>query len=253
MPKNSGRSYPTCWQSPLALPKDFEGSKEAYLAAIPSKFFRPCWKLNNLSNRIDAVCRKSAFLQVEEITHIASRKSWRFLNIYHSQRINSAQEESELAVRLGAKSADQLRSIRRSEIKLLLILMSSLWLCLVHPLGNWVGKLHQPEKFLEGRRVTLLSPSDWNQVLPMGNLVAQASILATFEKLSTAEVFAGLYLQSCSCLGLFDRGTFGARNACDFNLYPIADYPRKFLYHQATHSCTGVGKMGSHRFNSKRI
>ena len=40
----------------------------------------------------------------------------------------------------------------------------------------------------------------------MGKLVTQASILATFQKLSTAEVLAGITFRSAYALGFEDRG-----------------------------------------------
>jgi imidazolonepropionase len=42
----------------------------------------------------------------------------------------------------------------------------------------------------------------------MGNLITQASILATFQKLTTAEVLAGMTFRAAYALNLEDRGTW---------------------------------------------
>ncbi|MEZ4986519.1 MAG: hypothetical protein R2795_16030 [Saprospiraceae bacterium] len=41
---------------------------------------------------------------------------------------------------------------------------------------------------------------------PQGNLLLQASLLATFQKLTTAEVFAGITQRAARALELHDRG-----------------------------------------------
>jgi imidazolonepropionase len=65
----------------------------------------------------------------------------------------------------------------------------------------------------------------------MGDLLTQAAILATFEKLTTAEVFAGLTFRAAAALGLTDRGKLTSGQIADFILFPTADY-REILYQQ---------------------
>jgi len=77
----------------------------------------------------------------------------------------------------------------------------------------------------------------------MGDLLTQASILATFEKLTTAEVFAGLTFRAAAALGLTDRGKLTPGQLADFILFPTADY-REILYQQGKIKPVGVWKRG---------
>ena len=78
----------------------------------------------------------------------------------------------------------------------------------------------------------------------MGDLLAQASILATFEKLSTAEVFAGITFRAAAALGFSDRGKLTQGQLADFILFPTADY-REILYQQGKMKPEEVWKRGS--------
>ena len=77
----------------------------------------------------------------------------------------------------------------------------------------------------------------------MGDLLAQASILATFEKLSTAEVLAGITFRAAAALGLPDRGKLTKGQLADFILFPTTDY-REILYQQGKMKPVGVWKRG---------
>src|SRR5690606_9192238 len=86
--------------------------------------------------------------------------------------------------------------------------------------------------------------SDWNPgSAPMGDLVTQASILASFEKLSTAEVLAGLTFRAAAALNLQDRGILKTGLLADFNLFPINNY-QEILYLQGKLKPEQVWKRG---------
>jgi imidazolonepropionase len=86
--------------------------------------------------------------------------------------------------------------------------------------------------------------SDWNPgSAPMGNLIAQASILATFQKLSTAEVFAGITFRAAAALGLEDRGRLKMGFLADFCLFATSDL-QEILYHQGSMQPVQVWKKG---------
>jgi len=81
-------------------------------------------------------------------------------------------------------------------------------------------------------RASLAIASDWNPgSAPMGDLLTQAAILGTFEKLATAEVLAGLTFRAAAALGLNDRGRLKPGQRADFITFPTADY-REILYQQ---------------------
>jgi imidazolonepropionase len=77
----------------------------------------------------------------------------------------------------------------------------------------------------------------------MGNLLTQASILATFQKLTTAEVFSGLTFRAAKALNLHDIGKVTTGYKADFQSYPTDDY-REILYHQGQLKPCNVWKMG---------
>ena len=86
--------------------------------------------------------------------------------------------------------------------------------------------------------------SDWNPgSAPQGNLISQASILSTFEKLSAAEVWAGLTFRAAQALGLQDRGKLTEGQLADIVAFPCADY-REILYHQGELQAKKVWKKG---------
>ena len=70
-----------------------------------------------------------------------------------------------------------------------------------------------------------------------------SSILATFEKLSTAEVLSALTFRAAAALGLGDRGILKNGLLADFNLFPTSDY-REILYHQGKLKPAQVWKKG---------
>ena len=67
--------------------------------------------------------------------------------------------------------------------------------------------------------------TDWNPgSAPMGDLLIQASILASNQKLTNAEVFSALSFRAANVLNLKDRGTIEANKIADFIGFNISDY-----------------------------
>lgn len=67
----------------------------------------------------------------------------------------------------------------------------------------------------------------------MGNLITQASILATFEKLTTAEVLAGMTFRAAYALGLEDRGNLEVGKKADFVTFKTDNF-QNVLYNQGS-------------------
>jgi len=65
----------------------------------------------------------------------------------------------------------------------------------------------------------------------MGDLLMQAAVMSAAEKLSTAEVFAGLTYRAAKALNLTDRGVLDVGMKADLQVYPVDDY-REILYQQ---------------------
>ncbi|TFV94128.1 imidazolonepropionase [Algoriphagus kandeliae] len=229
---------PTCLAA-HTLPKDWEGSKEEYIKEITEKLL-PLLQKQMLCKRVDAFVEKSAFSPEEVIPYFQKAKELGFDITVHADQFSVG--GSALAVKLGAISADHLEASGEKEIELL---AKSNTISVALPgasLGLGCG--FTPARKILDRGGSLAIASDWNPgSAPMGDLLTQASILATFEKLGTAEVFAGITFRAAAALGLQDRGRLAAGQLADFVLFPTSDY-REILYQQGKLKPEMVWKSG---------
>ncbi|WP_339869937.1 imidazolonepropionase [uncultured Algoriphagus sp.] len=220
-------------------PRDFEGTNEEYLVMISEELF-PILKSENLTNRIDSFIEKSAFSPDEIVSYYQKAKDLGFDLTVHADQFTTG--GSEVAAKFGAKSADHLEASGKKEID---ILAKSETIAVALPGASiGLGCAFTPARKILDQGGSLAIGSDWNPgSAPMGDLITQASILATFEKLSTAEVLAGLTFRAAAALGLEDRGVLRAGLLADFNLFPTSDY-REILYHQGKLKPAQVWKRG---------
>ena len=65
----------------------------------------------------------------------------------------------------------------------------------------------------------------------MGDLLHQASLLGSIEKLTNAEVFSAITFRAADALGLNDRGRIEQDKIADFIGFETNDY-REILYYQ---------------------
>ncbi|SDA83628.1 imidazolonepropionase [Algoriphagus alkaliphilus] len=221
-------------------PRDYEGTNSEYLQHISSELF-PILKTEKLTNRIDAFVEKSAFSPEEIAPYFKKAREMGFDLTVHADQFTTG--GSKVAVEFGALSADHLEASTASEIWLL---TTSNTISVALPGASiGLGCTFTPARKLLDQGGALAIASDWNPgSAPMGDLLAQASILATFEKLSAAEVLAGITFRAAAALGLEDRGKLKAGLLADFVLFPTADY-REILYHQGKMKPEMVWKIGS--------
>ncbi len=85
----------------------------------------------------------------------------------------------------------------------------------------------------------------------MGDLVTQAAILGTFEKLTNAEVLAGITFRAAAALGLNDRGRLLPGMIADLAVFPT-DHFNEILYHQGQLRPSLVWKNGECVFDKSR-
>ena len=219
---------PTCLSAHLK-PRDFEGSNEDYLNYILEEIL-PKVKEENLAKRVDIFIEKSAFQPEESKAFLLQAKEMGFEITVHADQFTPG--SSKIAVEVGAKSADHLEATVDEDIQ---FLANSETVAVALP-GASLGL---GEKFTPARKILdaggiLAIASDWNPgSAPMGNLVAQASILATFEKLSTAEVLAGITFRSAFALNLTDRGILEKGKKADFITFKTDNF-QNVLYHQGS-------------------
>jgi imidazolonepropionase len=220
-------------------PKDFEGSSKEYLETISNELF-PRLKSENLSNRIDAFIEDSAFSSEDIWDYFQKAKEMGFDITVHADQFHVG--GSEVAVAFGAISADHLEASTEKEIELL---ANSDTVAVALPGASiGLGMAFTPARKLLDAGASLAIASDWNPgSAPMGDLLMQASILGTFEKLSNAEVLAGITCRAAAALGLSDRGSIAVGKLADILLFPTSDY-REITYHQGKLKPKMVWKKG---------
>ncbi|KQS94242.1 imidazolonepropionase [Chryseobacterium sp. Leaf394] len=219
---------PTCLSAHLK-PRDFEGTNEEYLNYILTEIL-PKVKEENLAKRVDIFIEKSAFQPEESKDFLLKTKDLGFEITVHADQFTPG--SSRIAVEVGAKSADHLEATIDEDIE---FLANSDTVATALP-GASLGlgeKFTPARKLLDAGAIVAIA-SDWNPgSAPMGNLITQASILATFEKLTTAEVLSGMTFRSAFALGLEDRGILKEGLKADFVTFKTDNF-QNVLYSQGS-------------------
>ena len=214
---------PTCLSAHLK-PKDFEGTNEEYLKFILTEIL-PKVKEEKLSQRIDIFIEKSAFQPEESKAFLLKAKELGFEITVHADQFTPG--SSRIAVEVGAKSADHLEATIDEDLE---FLAQSKTVAVALPGASLgLGEKFTPARKILDKNGILAIASDWNPgSAPMGNLITQASILATFEKLSTAEVLAGITFRSAFALDLTDRGILEKGKKADFVTFNTDNFQNVF-------------------------
>ncbi len=220
-------------------PRDFDGSNAEYLELLVNEIF-PVLKEKNLANRIDIFTEKSAFSVEESRIYLKKAKEQGFEITIHADQFTPG--GSHLAVEFGALSADHLEFSGEEEIRLLA--KSDVVATALPGASIGLGMQYTPARKLLDAGACLSIASDWNPgSAPMGDLLTQASILATFEKLSMAEVLSGITFRAAKALNLTDRGILETGKKADFVSFPTDDF-RDIIYLQGQLKPNGVWKRG---------
>ena len=219
---------PTCLAAHLK-PRDFGGTSAEYLQYILDEIL-PTVKAENLAKRVDIFIEKSAFLPEESKAFLLKAKELGFEITVHADQFTSG--SSRIAVEVGAKSADHLEATIDEDIEFLA--QSETVATALPGASLGLGEKFTPARKILDAKGILAIASDWNPgSAPMGNLITQASILATFEKLSTAEVLAAITFRSAFALSLEDRGTLEKGKKADFVTFKTDNF-QNVLYHQGS-------------------
>lgn len=219
---------PTCLSAHLK-PRDFDGSNPEYLQYIITEIL-PKVKEESLANRVDIFIEKSAFQPEESKEFLLKAKELGFEITVHADQFTPG--SSRIAVEVGAKSADHLEATIDENIQ---FLAESDTVATALP-GASLGlgeKFTPARKLLDAGAIVAIA-SDWNPgSAPMGNLITQASILATFQKLTTAEVLAGMTFRAAYALNLEDRGQLEVGKKADFVTFKTNNF-QNVLYNQGS-------------------
>ncbi|MDC8105514.1 imidazolonepropionase [Chryseobacterium sp. B21-037] len=219
---------PTCLSAHLK-PKDFEGDNKSYLDFIIAEIL-PKVKEEGLAKRVDIFIEKSAFQPEESKDFLLRTKELGFEITVHADQFTPG--SSRIAVEVGAQSADHLEATIDDDI---IFLAHSNTVATALPGASLgLGEKFTPARKLLDAGAILAIASDWNPgSAPMGNLITQASILATYEKLTTAEVLAGITFRSAYALGLEDRGRLEKGLKADFVTFKTDNF-QNVLYNQGS-------------------
>lgn len=217
---------PTCLAAHI-LPKDFGGNEHKYLQFILHDLL-PVLKNENLTNRIDIFIEDSAFNVIDALQYLTQAKQLGFDITVHADQFKTG--GSKVAVDVEALSADHLEASGELEIKML---ANSNTVAVTLPGASLgLGMKYAPARKLLDAGACLAIASDWNPgSAPMGDLLLQAAVMGAAEKLTSAEIFAGITSRAAKALGLQDRGSLLPGLRADMQLYPCSDY-REILYQQ---------------------
>ncbi len=226
--KTKATLVPTCLSAHLK-PRDFEGTSQEYLNYISDEILTKV-KDENLANRVDIFIEKSAFQPEESKNFLLKAKELSFQITVHADQFTAG--SSRIAVEVGAKSADHLEATIDDDID---FLASSNTVAIALPGASLgLGEPFSPARKILDKGGILAIATDWNPgSAPMGNLVTQASILATYQKLTTAEVLAAITFRAAYALDLQDRGILEQGKKADFLTYETDNF-QNILYHQGS-------------------
>ncbi|WP_341843390.1 imidazolonepropionase [Chitinophaga caseinilytica] len=213
-------------------PKDFDGDEKAYLHWILHELL-PVLKDEHLTNRVDIFVEETAFSVAASRPFLQAAKAMGFQITVHADQFTSG--GSALAVEVGALSADHLEASNAEDIRRL---AASDTVAVVLPGASMgLGMGYAPARKLLDAGACVAIASDWNPgSAPMGDLLMQAAVMSASERLSAAEVFAGLTFRAAKALGIPSA-------SADLQAYPCADY-REILYHQGKLKPSFVWKNG---------
>ncbi len=217
---------PTCLAAHM-VPRDFSGSPEAYLKTIVDGLL-PVIIKEQLCRRLDAFIEESAFTPENILPYFTRAQELGMDITVHADQFHVG--GSQVAVDFDAVSADHLEASGEAEIELLA--KSNTIATALPGASLGLGMAFTPARELLDKGGRLAIASDWNPgSAPMGDLLTQASVLGAFQKLSNAEVLAGITERAASALRLADTGTLEAGKKADLVIFNTSDY-NEILYRQ---------------------
>lgn len=237
---------PTCLAAHM-LPKDFEGSETDYLTEISNTLF-PILQKEALTHRIDAFIEESAFSAKDIRPYFEAAQKLGFDITVHADQFTTG--GSSIAAAVNAVSADHLEVSTAAEIALL---AASDTIAMALPGASLgLGCNFTPARKLLDAGAALAIASDHNPgSAPMGDLLTQASILGTFQKLTNAEVLAGITFRAAAALKLADRGKLEKGLLADLAVFHSDNY-QDILYNQGNLKPCMVWKRGKLVFDKHK-
>ncbi|MEL6922801.1 MAG: imidazolonepropionase [Bacteroidota bacterium] len=234
---HSADVVPTCLAAHI-VPKDYKDAN-TYLRDILDELV-PQVQAEQLARRFDIFVEEGAFDPKTATPYLQKLRGLGFQLTVHGDQFSTG--GSAVAVNCGALSVDHLEVSGEKEIQLL---AGSDTVPVALPGASiGLGCAFTPARRLLDAGCALAIASDWNPgSAPQGNLLMQAAVLGAYEKLSAAEVFAGLTFRAARALGLSHTGHLAKAAKADFIAFATDDY-REILYQQGSLMPRHVWKNG---------
>ena len=228
---------PTCLAAHMRGP-EYQDS-QLYLDHMLENLL-PQVKAQNLASRVDIFIEETAFSVEEGRRYLIQAQSMGFDITIHADQFSTG--GSKLATALGAVSADHLEASTDKEINALAL--SDTVSVVLPGVSFGLGMDYAPGRKLLDRGACVAIATDWNPgSAPMGDLLLQAAVYGAVQKLSNAEVLAGITFRAAQALNLQDRGQLVTGQLADFIGFDTSDY-QEILYQQGKLKPTKVWKRG---------
>lgn len=219
-------------------PKEFE--KKTFLEYLENELL-PQILVRGLARRVDIFIEHNAFPREIARKYLAAAKKLGFELTIHADQFTTG--GSQLAVELNALSADHLEASGEKEIDLLA--KSNVVAVALPGASIGLGMQFTPARKLLDRGASLAIATDWNPgSAPMGDLLILASILGIYEKLSSAELLAGMTFRAAAALGQKNRGIIAPGYLADMIAFELSDY-REIFYNQGKIKPKVIWKSGN--------
>ena len=185
-------------------------------------------QIKHYCNRVDVFVEQKAFDATAANWYLGQAKALGFELTVHADQFSVG--GSQVAIQNHALSADHLEASTETEIT---ALARSQTVAVALPGASLgLGMPFAPARKLLDAGAMLAIASDWNPgSAPMGDLLAQAAILATYEKLTTAEVLAAITYRAAKALNKSQIGRLAAGFWADVAIFETASY-QEILYQQ---------------------
>lgn len=242
--KTAATLIPTCLAA-HTIPREYKGNAAGYITEIVEELL-PQIHEEQLAKRVDAFIEQGSFTPENIKPYFKKAQELGFAITVHADQFTTG--GSRVAVDFDAVSADHLEASTEKEIKLLA--ESSIVASVLPGATLGLGCAFAPARKLLDQGAILAIASDWNPgSAPMGDLLVQAAILGTFEKLSNAEILAGITTRAAKALNLDHQITLEKGNMADLVLFKTDSYAN-ILYHQGQLKPSQVFKNGKQVFKA---
>lgn len=194
-----------------------------------------------LAGRADIFLEEGAFNVEQGKFYIQKAKELGYSITVHANQFSLG--GSLLAAEFNAVSADHLEA--STQVEIMHLARNNVPGTVLPGASLGLGIPYAPAREMLNYGMKVVIASDWNPgSAPMGDLLIQAALMGITEKLSAAEVFAGITVNAASVLNLPDNGKIQEGLAADFIAFSCSDY-KEILYRQGKLKPAHVWKNGA--------